>query len=130
MDRKDVTGERRAFQRYSMGLTIDVSAHDRDGVPFIGQGILDNVSGGGAKFIAENGGNYFHGQILEIRVSLPGTDEINAIMHGQATVVRIEPLREAGYAQERTRVAVAVKFHDRLRFVRDDTLFNSHESNR
>jgi hypothetical protein len=129
MDKKDVTVERRAFQRYSIGLTVKVSAYDRDGAKFTEFGILENVSGGGAKFFTENGDNYFHGQSLDITVSLPGTDEINAAMQGQATVVRIDAPRAAGHKGDHTHVVVAVKFHDRLRFVRDDTLSDIHERN-
>lgn len=112
--------ERRENHRFRIDLAVQVTAKGADGVGFTDQTVLRNMSGGGANFITGQADRYFKGQQLAIEIDLPGTDELRASLRGNATVLRIEPLPEAGPQQADRKYAVAVMITVPLQLIRKD----------
>lgn len=83
---------KREFSRFTMGMEMEVSATDQQGNPYAEKAILKEISGDGARFSSRQVHKYYPGQILDLIVYLPGTQEVKANIGGKATVVRIEPL--------------------------------------
>jgi hypothetical protein len=60
--------DRRDFDRFPADFEIEVAAEDSEGKKYKEKTVLRNISGGGAKFITQQDGKYFPGQILEMTV--------------------------------------------------------------
>jgi len=103
--------EQRLFDRFSLGFELTVEAEDADGKKFKEKTKLDNISGGGARFITRQADRYTPGQLLTMTITLPGTDEVKARMKGDATVIRVD-------TAENTANFIAVEFSARLNFER------------
>lgn len=112
--------ERREDSRFEMDLITQVTARSVDGGVLTETTILRNMSGGGASFIARCADRYFPGQPLEIKIELPGVDDLKASLQGTATVSRIEPLPDSDPRQTVRGYAVAVVIAVPLQFVRED----------
>jgi hypothetical protein len=112
--------ERREFNRYPVRLIMKVTAAGSEGTDHEEQAILENISGGGAKFGSQSIGRYFLGQPLELLIDLPGTSDVKACMRMKATVVRIDPPTDSGLNRDRCEGRIAVKFDSRLDFERID----------
>ena len=82
--------------------------------------MLKDISGGGAKFITRNARRYFLGQLLDLKIYLPGTDDVKGYMKGDATVVRIDPFDSSEIDEKNQGAGIAVEFNDWLNFERSD----------
>lgn len=112
--------DKREFNRLPLDFSMEVTAENIDGDIFIDKAVLEDVSGGGAKFLTQNPERYFLGQLVEIAIIMPGTSDISAHMRTNATVVRIDPVDKSKNESQDTGVTVAVKFNKRLNFERNE----------
>lgn len=110
--------ERRAFERFPIEFMIELSAEDSMGNAYMDKAVLQDISGGGVKFIVRNADKYFSGQFLKITIYLPGTDEIKAFMSGKATVIRVCTSISLEIGEKRQGVGIAVKLDEALHFER------------
>ena len=110
--------ERRAFNRFPVEFVMEVVAEDIEGKKFNEKTMLKNISGGGAKFIAQQAGKYFLGQSLELTIHLPTTSDVKACMRGTASVLRIDPSRNKDIGEKSQEVGIAVRFDTSLHFER------------
>ena len=107
--------DRRDFDRFPIELTIEVSGTSSDGSTHREKAALNDISGGGAKFITHHPDRYFPGQPLDLIIYLPGTKEVKAQMRGKARVVRIG---DSGSISEGRGVSIAVQLSTSLQFKR------------
>ncbi len=112
--------DRRSFDRFMLEFVLEVSAADNEGKRFNENTVLQNISGGGAKFITKQTDKYFLGQLLEMTIYLPGTGDVKAYMNGKATVVRIDPSSNSGIGKKNREIGLAVKLEAPLYFERVD----------
>ena len=101
-------GDRRAFPRHHIEFDIEITGVTPAGEPFTERTVLGNISGGGARFRTVTLERYMPGQELGLKVFLPGTDDVQAHMAGDAVVVLVDREGVAGGA------AVTVKFGSTL----------------
>ncbi len=112
--------DKRDFKRLPIDLSLKVTAENIEGEKFIDRAVLEDVSGGGAKFLTQKPEKYFQGQLLEIAINMPGTSDISAQMKTSATVVRIDQSDISKNESHNKETTVAVKFNTRLNFERDE----------
>jgi len=105
--------EKREFERLFFDFILKVSAKNIHGKRFRDAGVLNDVSGEGAKFSTQNIEQYYPGQLLTVSIVLPETDHVSAHMKTKASVTRIEPGDKIGNAS-----TVAVRFKTHLTFER------------
>jgi len=110
--------DKREFERLPIDFVLEVYSEDVEGEKFEDKTVLEDVSGGGAKFLTQRPYMYFPGQLLEITVLLPGIDEMEAHMKAKAIVVRIDPLNDSEKANKSPEGCIAVKFETHLNFAR------------
>lgn len=108
--------DKRKFNRFSIDFMLAVYAEDSEGKRFEDKTDLNDVSGEGAKFLTQKYDRYFLGQLLEITIFLPGTDEMEAYMRAKATVVRIDQPYDSAKDQESQQRSIAIKFETHLNF--------------
>jgi len=108
--------DKRGFDRFHMDFVLEVYSEDVEGKKFEDKAILEDISGGGAKFLAQKSDMYFPGQLLEITIFLPGTDEMEAHMKAKATVVRIDPPDDSEKDNKSRGRDIAIKFETRFNF--------------
>jgi len=101
--------ERRKSERYIIGFSLEVSAQDLAGKKYREKTVLKNICRDGAQFVTKLSNKYYLGQVLEITLHLPGTDEVNAQMTGKATVLRIDQPDKSQINHEGKEIAVAIK---------------------
>jgi len=111
--------ERRAFTRFPIELLVEISAEYGESYTYYEETNLQEISGGGAKFITDEVDRYFPGQVLNVTIYLPGSDRVRAHMKGKATVVRIDQLSGSEANADSEMVGVAIRFSSRLNFSRD-----------
>lgn len=80
---------KREYDRYPVSLKVQVSAFDEHGDHFTETGVVKDISGGGANLLTDQIDRYFIGQKLDLKIFLPGSEEINTDMHGHGMVVWI-----------------------------------------
>jgi hypothetical protein len=112
--------DRREFDRYPVRLIMKVTAADSEGIDYEEQAVLENISGGGARFGSQSIERYFLGQPLELLIDLPGTSDVKASMRVKASVVRIDSSTDSGFHRDSCEGRIAVKFDSRLDFERID----------
>jgi len=112
--------DRRAFNRFPIEFVMEVSSEDIEGKKFNEKTVLEDISGGGAKFITQQARKYFPGQSLEMTIYLPGPNAVKADMRGKATVVRIDPSGNSGIGEKSQEMSIAVTFDNPLHFERVD----------
>jgi len=112
--------DRRGFERFSMEFVVEVASKDVEEKIFNEKTVLKDISGGGAKFITRNAQRYFLGQLLDLKIYLPGTDDVKGCMKGEATVVRIDPFDSSGIDEKNQGAGIAIEFNDWLNFERSD----------
>jgi len=112
--------ERRDYDRYPVKLMMKVTVADSEGTHYEEQAVLENISGGGAKFISHSIERYLFGQPLELLIYLPGTSDVKACMRVKATIVRVDPPTDSDSHRDSFGGTVAVKFDSRLEFERID----------
>lgn len=110
----------REFDRFPMELVLEVSAEDIKGNKYKDEVVLNDISGGGAKFMTQQAGKYFPGQLLEMTICLPGTDDVKACMRAKATVVRVEAFSNSGIGEKSQGIGIAVELAFPLDFERLD----------
>ncbi|MGA1864170.1 MAG: PilZ domain-containing protein [bacterium] len=110
--------ERREFDRFRMNFPMEVSAKDINSNIFKEKTVLNNISGGGAKFLTGNIDKYYRGQKLQMILYLPGAINVEAFMKAGAKVIRIDPLNEPVSGQKNKDKGIAVKFETLLNFER------------
>lgn len=109
------SANRREFPRFTIDFCLVVTGIDCQGAEFREGAVLDNISGGGAKFTSLEEHQYFKGQALNISIELPESDELGGHMRTTARVVRIE----AGNGPEDAFGAeISVEFDTPLHFER------------
>ena len=113
--------ERRQFERHPAGFAIAVEASDKNGQVFQDRGILEDMSGVGFRFNSRLVDRYFVGQVLDVTIVLPGTDEVRGQMKGRATVVRVGRQKDRAEEGQGPRTIVAVQLDTVLRFERQNT---------
>ena len=79
--------EKREFERYPASLKVHILAMDPSGEHFSEEGILRNISGGGANLLASEPERFFVGQKVDLNIHLPEEDDLSARMKGHGTVV-------------------------------------------
>jgi c-di-GMP-binding flagellar brake protein YcgR len=109
--------ERRKSTRFPLEFEADVASQDNEGKKLEEKVVLEDISEGGAKFLTREGSRYFPGQLLTMKIHLPGTDEIKASMSARAIVVRVA---QSGNSNENKLDYVAVKLETPLYFERND----------
>jgi hypothetical protein len=114
----DKEADKREFERLPIDCVLEVYPEDVEGKKFEDKAVLEDVSGGGAKFLTKKSDMYFPGQLLEITILLPGTDEMEAHMKTKATVVRIDPSNDSEKNNKSLEGCIAVKFETHLSFGR------------
>lgn len=83
--------EKREFKRYPVDLDLEVSGLNKADQPFRDNPLIHDISGEGLSFLSENAANFYLNQPLHVLVSLPGTDDVKAVMKSNGKVVRISP---------------------------------------
>lgn len=111
-------GYQRDFRRYPIELNVSVQFQDEGAPPDADQGELQDISGGGALFVPCHPERYYVGQKIEAIIYLASTQDVQACIRSEATVVRIEPLEES---QAGETVCVAVRFEQTFDFERIDS---------
>lgn len=84
--------EQRSFERFPLDFLVEVSGIPGSGKTFVDKGYMRDVSGSGLCFSTAHIDAYTVGQELQIRVCLPGTDELAASMVSSAKVAWIHVL--------------------------------------
>lgn len=112
--------DRRGFERFLMEFVVEVASKDIKEKIFNEKVVLKDISGGGAKFITRNARRYFLGQLLDLKIYLPGTDDVKGYMKGEATVVRIDPFDSSGIDEKNQDAGIAIEFNSWLNFGRID----------
>jgi len=79
----------RVFERFPLGFLVEVTGTTRSGKAFSDIGNMRDVSGSGLCFSTAHADSYAVGQKVVIHVRLPGTDELDASMTSDATVIWI-----------------------------------------
>jgi len=108
--------ENREFERYPASLKVQVSAFDPTGKQFTETGILQNISGGGANFLAGELGRYYIGQKVDLKICLPFTDELGTSMKGHGMVVWVG--EDENPEDHSKRVSIGICLDDLLAFDR------------
>jgi len=110
--------DKREFDRFPIDFRLVVHSRDVEDTKIEDRAVLENVSGGGAKFLTQNSDMYFQGQLLEITFFLPGANKIEAFLKAIGKVERIEPSEDSNKHGNRQEGFIAVKFDERLKFER------------
>ena len=79
--------DKREFERYPASLKVDVFTMDSAGQRYTVNGLLQNISGGGAMLLAEESEKFFVGQKIDLKIHLPHGDELGTNMKGHGIVV-------------------------------------------
>ena len=108
--------DNRGFSRFPMDFVLEVYSEDAEEEKFEDQAVLENISGGGAKFSAKKSDMYYPGQLLEIKILLPRTDKIEAFMKVKAGVIRIDFSNTSVKNNKSSKGCIAVKFKTRFSF--------------
>jgi len=111
----------RDFRRYPIELNVSVQFHGEGATPDDDQGELQDISGGGALFVPCHPERYDVGQKLEAIIYLASTQDVQACIRSEATVVRIETLEDP---QAGETACVAVRFEQAFDFERIDSRQN------
>lgn len=112
--------EKREFTRYPVDLELAVSGSSKAGEAFRENPLIHDISGEGVSFLSEDTANFYLGQSLHIVVSLPGTDNVKAVLKSSGKVVRIAPAEVAGTQNKRDVTRIAVRLVAPLGFERID----------
>ncbi len=112
--------DRREFERFPMDFVLEVSSRNVDGEKLVDTVLSKEFSGQGAMFLTQKADIYFPGQILDLTVLLLETDEMQICMKTNATVIRIELLKDSMNAYENRGCTVAVEFKAGLKLERVD----------
>ncbi len=99
-----------------MDYILEVFFGDMNGKKIEDTVVSKEFSGEGATFLTQKAEIYFPGQLLELTVLLPETDEMKACMKTKATVLRIEPFKGSMNASENRDCTIAVEFKAGLKF--------------
>lgn len=97
---------------------MEVSAKDSSKKQFNEKTVLENISGGGAKFITRKMDKYYTGQELKMIFYLPRASNLEAFMKAKAKVIRIDHLNELVTNQKIAEKNIAVQFETLLNFER------------
>jgi len=114
----DKESNKREFERLPIDFVLEVYSEDVEGIKFEDKAVLKDVSGEGAKFLTQNSDMYFPGQLLNVTILLPGTDEMEAHMKAKATVVRIDPSNDSEKDSKNRASDIAIRFATHLNFAR------------
>jgi len=112
----DKESDKREFKRLPIDFVLEVFSEDVEGKKFEDKSVLEDVSGGGANFLTQKSDMYSPGQLLEITILLPGTDEMEAYMKAKAIVVRIDPSNNSEKNNKSPEDCISVKFETPLNF--------------
>ena len=110
--------ERREFNRFRIKFPMEVSSKDSNTNQFLEKTVLNDISGGGAKFSTGKIDRYYQGQELQIIFYLPGAINVEAFIKARAKVTRIDRLNEPAIGQKNGDQGIAVKFETLLNFER------------
>jgi len=90
----------RVFERFPLEFFIEITGKSQSGKTFSDRGAMRNVSGNGLSFSTVRADCYAVGQKVAIRVCLPGTDELDASMASDATVIWMQLADQHGGSEE------------------------------
>ena len=113
--------DKREFERLSIDFVLEVLSKDLEGKEFLDKAVLEDVSGGGAKFLTKKSDRYFPGQLLNINILLPETEKMEGHMQAKATVVRIGSSSDSEKDCKSRGCDIAIEFETHLTFKRVDT---------
>lgn len=106
--------EKREFERYPASLKVHVYAMDSAGERFTENGLLRNISGGGANLLAGEPGKFFVGQKIDLQIDLPHGEELGANIKGHGMVVWVGEEEDPGDHSEC--VSIGICLDDLLAF--------------
>lgn len=109
---------KREFERLPIDFVLEVYSEDVEGIKFEDKAVLKDVSGGGANFLTKKPDMYFQGQLLDITILLPGTDEMETHMKARAIVARIAPSNDSEKDSKNRAGDIAIRFATHLNFAR------------
>jgi len=110
--------DKRKYCRSPLDFILEVFAESIEGTIFEDKAVLEDISGEGAMFLSEKPDMYFTGQLLNLTILLPGTEEMEAHMKAKAIVVRIDLSNVLGKDSKSYAHFIAVKFKAHLNFER------------
>lgn len=111
--------EKRKFKRFLIEFEADVTATDSQAESFSDRAVLKNISGEGMNFVTRQPKRYYIGQLLELVIYLPGTEEVKACMKVKATVVRMDSADSMTEGPDHE-MSIALKLDTPLHFERLD----------
>jgi hypothetical protein len=119
----DLKSYQRSFDRFHIEFEVIASVIDSDEHQDSERSELHDVSGGGAMFISRLPGRYYSGQLLKLDIFLAGTEDVQACIKTEASVVRIHQIEMNDLEESGVKIGVAVKFHKPFEFERIDGSF-------
>ena len=108
---------KRAFRRYPLEFDVLVTFPSSHVGQETDQGELQDISGGGAMFFPKRPEKYYAGQQIETMIYLAGTQDVQACVRSEATVVRVVGSEDPAVNQS---LRVAVRFDRTFDFERMD----------
>jgi len=81
--------DQREFERYPVSFSVEVSAINGQGDLFKEDAQLRDISGGGANLVTQQSDRYFIGQKVNLKIRLPGAEDLKGGMNGHGMVVWI-----------------------------------------
>jgi len=108
----------RDFRRYPIELNVSVAFGDEIAGSDDDKGDLQDISGGGALFVPCHPEQYYTGQQIEVTIFLASTNDVQACIRTEATVVRIETIMDPKAGET---ACVAVRFEQTFDFERMDS---------
>lgn len=79
--------ERRSYERFEIEIEVEIFDMDGASREYLETATLQDISGGGARFVSKNPERYSIGQRLFVAIVLPGTESRHPNMQGKATVI-------------------------------------------
>jgi len=78
---------KREFERYDISLNAEVKSFDDLGNEHRETTVLEDISGGGARYVTIHPDHYAIGQKVDLTIQLPGGSVLNAKMEGTGRVI-------------------------------------------
>ena len=82
--------ERRRSERRPIEFQVEVYTLPEEGHRLIEKTVLKDISGTGLCFLSKTPNLYTSGQEVVIDISMPGTDQMDAVMECRASIIRVD----------------------------------------
>ncbi len=110
--------DKREYIRYQLDCVLQIEGKGKSGQPFVDEGRLLNISGGGAQFETSSEQVYYKDQELVTQLILPETRDVKGRMQTIARVMRVEVGSWVENKDEKVRARVSVFFENHLELIR------------